>query len=82
VARIEPAIGFHMLRHTWASHRVMRGMPLIVVAQVLGHADTRMAERHYAHLAPSFVDEAVRATSLHLGPIGAGNVERMHREAK
>ena len=26
-ARIEPAVGFHSLRHTWASHRVMAGAP-------------------------------------------------------
>jgi integrase len=67
--RIEPAIGFHILRHTWASLRIMRGLPLIVAAQVLGHSDTRMVERHYGHLAQSFVREAVRSTSLHLGPI-------------
>jgi integrase len=29
-ARIDPPITFHGLRHTWASHRVMKGAPLIV----------------------------------------------------
>ena len=38
----------------------MGGMPLMVVAKNLGHADTRMVERHYGHLAPSYVAEAVR----------------------
>ena len=37
----------------WASHAVMNGVPLIVVAKNLGHSDTRMVERHYGHLAPS-----------------------------
>jgi integrase len=67
-ARIEPAIGFHVLRHTWASLRIMAGLPLMVAAQVLGHSDTRMVERHYGHLAPSFVRDAVRATAMDLGP--------------
>ena len=68
-ARIEPAIGFHILRHTWASLRIMAGMPLMVAAQVLGHSDTRMVEKHYGHLAQSFIREAVRSTALHLGPV-------------
>jgi integrase len=40
---------FHILRHTAASHMVMAGVPLNVVAHNLGHADTRMTEKHYAH---------------------------------
>jgi integrase len=71
-AKIEPC-GFHTLRHTYASHRVMAGMALIAVANVLGHADTRMVEKHYGHLSPSYLREAVRATALDLGPI-VGNV--------
>jgi integrase len=73
-ARIDPPITFHGLRHTWASHRVMKGAPLIVVAQVLGHADTRMVEKHYGHLAPSYVRDVVRATALDLGPASDGKV--------
>jgi integrase len=67
-ARITPC-GFHTLRHTYASHRVMAGMPLIAVANVLGHSTTRMVEKHYGHLSPSYIREAVRATALDLGPI-------------
>jgi integrase len=59
-ARIEPAVGFHILRHSWAGLSVMAGMPLMVVARNLGHADTRMVEKHYGHLAPSYVAETVR----------------------
>jgi integrase len=33
----------------------MRRVPLGVIAEQLGHADTRMTEKHYAHLAPSYV---------------------------
>lgn len=60
-ARVEPAAGFHQLRHTWASHAVMNGMPLLVVARNLGHKDTLMVERHYGHLTKDYITEAIRA---------------------
>jgi integrase len=60
LAKIKPA-NFHVLRHTWASHAVMNGVPLIVVAKNLGHSTTRMVEKHYGHLAPSYVADAIRA---------------------
>ena len=66
-ARLEPAATFHALRHTWASHRVIAGAPLMVVAQALGHADTRMVEKHYDHLAPSYVRDVIRATAVGIG---------------
>ena len=60
-AGIEPAVSFHVLRHTYASVLAMRGVPLGVIAAQLGHADTRMTEKHYAHLSPSYVADTVRA---------------------
>ena len=66
-ARIKPAISFHILRHTWASHAVMAGVPLMVVSRNLGHADTRMVEKHYGHLAPSFIADAIRAGAPRFG---------------
>jgi hypothetical protein len=33
---------------------------LNAVAESLGHADSRMTEKHYAHLAPSYVAEQIR----------------------
>jgi integrase len=60
-ANISPPITFHGLRHTWASHAVMNGIPLLVVAKNLGHSGTRMVERHYGHLAPSYIADAIRA---------------------
>jgi integrase len=62
-AKIKPAASFHILRHTWASLAVMAGAPLMVVARNLGHADTRMVERHYGHLAPSYIADAIRAAA-------------------
>jgi len=60
-AAIEPAISFHVLRHTYASRLAMRGVPLNVIAAQLGHSDIRMTEKHYAHLAPSYIGETIRA---------------------
>jgi integrase len=74
-ARIEPAVSFHQLRHSWASHAVMNGMPLIVVAKNLGHASTVMVERHYGHLSDTYIDEAVRAHAPRFGAVAASNVK-------
>ena len=73
-AGIKPAINFHGLRHSWASLAVMNGMPLMVVARNLGHVDTRMAERHYGHLAPSYVADEVRKSAPKFG-FKPGNVQ-------
>jgi hypothetical protein len=32
-----------------------------VIAVQLGHGDTRMTEKHYAHLAPNYVAQTIRA---------------------
>jgi len=65
-ANIRPA-GYHTLRHTWASHAVMKGVPLLVVAKQLGHRDTRMVERHYGHLAPDFIADVIRKGAPQFG---------------
>ena len=64
--RINPPIGFHGLRHTWASLAVMKGMPLMVVAKNLGHTSTAMVEKHYGHLTQSYVVEAIKKYSPQL----------------
>ena len=66
-AKIKPAISFHGLRHTWASHAVMGGVPLLVVAKNLGHSDTRMVEKHYGHLEPNYIADAIRAGAPKFG---------------
>jgi integrase len=72
-AKIKPRVSFHILRHTFASLSVMNGMPLMVVAKNLGHSDTRMVEKHYGHLSPSYVAEALRKSAPRFG-ITLGNV--------
>jgi len=67
-AAITPGVSFHVLRHTHASHLAMRAVPMAVIARQLGHADTRITERHYAHLAPSYVSETIRKNFPRLTP--------------
>ena len=73
-ARIEPAVNFHGLRHTYASRLAMRSVPLAVIAAQLGHSDTRMVERHYGHLSPSYVADTVRAAFGSLGLVEPSNL--------
>jgi integrase len=73
-ARIDSPVNFHGLRHTYASRLAMKGVPLAVIAVQLGHADTRMVEKHYGHLSPSYVAETVRAAFGTLGIVEPSNI--------
>lgn len=72
-ARITPAISFHVLRHTYATRLASRAVPLMVIAAQLGHSDIRMTTRHYAHAAPSYVADTVRAAFESYGFAAGGN---------
>ena len=62
-----PELSFHILRHTYASRLAMAGVPIATIAAALGHADTRVTSRHYAHLSPGHVADSIRAGLPDLG---------------
>ena len=55
-------VRLHDLRHSFASHAVMRGVPLPVVSRLLGHAHPRMTFR-YAHVS----DQETEAAAERIG---------------
>jgi integrase len=73
-AKIDPPATFHVLRHTYASVLAMKGAPMGVIAAQLGHADTRVTERHYAHFAPNYVATTIRASLPRMGLVEESNV--------
>ena len=77
-AGISPPINFHGLRHTWASHAVMGGVPLMVVAKNLGHASIKMIEANYGHLAAGFVADEIERGAPRFG-LEKSNVTALER---
>lgn len=58
-AKISPPIRFHELRHSYASALAQAGADLLTISKLLGHADTRITSRHYAHLCDRTLAKAV-----------------------
>ncbi|MFL7010917.1 phage integrase [Enterovibrio norvegicus] len=48
----------HVLRHTFASHFMMKGGNIVVLQRILGHIDIKLTMR-YAHFAPDHLDDAI-----------------------
>jgi len=57
----------HILRHTFASHAVMDGVPLVTVSKWLGHTTVHMTLR-YSHLAESESQRQMQSFSLSVAP--------------
>ena len=58
----------HDLRHTFASHAVMRSVPLPVVSRLLGHSRTRMTLR-YAHVSDREIEAAAERVGVGIAAI-------------
>jgi integrase len=80
------SIGWHVLRHTFASQLATRGVPLNNVQTLLGHSSIVMTMR-YAHTAPSALRSAIdmlnpkSILSQNFGqPVGNRWIENQQRE--
>jgi len=66
-------VNFHTLRHTFASHYVMRGGSIVTLQAILGYSNIRTA-MIYARIA---LDHLVGATAL-LEGLGPPSAQRQH----
>jgi integrase len=57
-------IGWHVLRHTFASHLVMRGASMKAVQELLGHSDIKTTMR-YSHLSPEIRRDTVQMLNFY-----------------
>lgn len=57
----------HTLRHSAASTLVANGVPMRVVAEVLGHSNTRLTADTYAHVAQAVTADALAVNAKALG---------------
>jgi integrase len=79
-AKITPTINFHILRHTYGSALAMKGVPLQVIAAVLGHSDTRITHKHYAHLMPSYIADVIRENLPDFGKTTPSNLVKLEKQ--
>lgn len=54
---------WHTLRHTFASHLAMAGVPMRVIQDLMGHGSEKMTMR-YAHLSPHTFESAINKLKI------------------
>jgi len=59
-------IGWHTLRHTFASHLAQNGVSVVLIKELLGHADIKTTMR-YSHLTPQAIRGAVETLANNFG---------------
>lgn len=64
-------VGWHTLRHTYASALVMRGVPLRTIQGWLGHSSIVQTEK-YSHLSPDYGYAAANVLDTPLAPAEVG----------
>jgi integrase len=73
-AKITPPLRFHEARHSYASALAQAGADLLTISKLLGHADTRVTSRHYAHLCDRTLANAVNNLLPDFGAVEESNV--------
>jgi integrase len=77
-AKIEPRVTMHDLRRSYGSLLLNSGAPIEVIQELLGHSDSRMTRRTYAHLLQQTVAKTVRKhlPSFTLEPVTRRNSQK------
>ena len=70
---------FHDLRRSYGARLARKGVQMQIIANAMGHKDTKVTERHYAHLAPSHVADAIRTGISGLNIAAASNIEPLSK---
>lgn len=78
-AQITPPATFHTLRHTYGSLLINKKASLAVVSKALGHADTRMTQRVYAHLQEDVMRRELEDALPRIAPRSRSTVSCMDR---
>ena len=73
-AKVTPPLRFHEARHSYASALAQAGADLLTISKLLGHADTRITSRHYAHLCDRTLANAVNNLLPDFGAVEETNV--------
>jgi len=73
-AKMTPPLRFHETRHSYASALAQAGADLLTISKLLGHADTRITSRHYAHLCDKTLANAVNNLLPDFGTVEQTNV--------
>jgi len=56
-------VGWHVLRHTFASHLAQNGVSMIIIQKLLGHADIKTTMR-YSHISEPVIKGAIDTLNL------------------
>ena len=68
------AAQLHEARRSYASALARAGADLLTISKLLGHADTRVTSRHYAHLCDRTLANAVNTMLPAFGSVEQSNV--------
>lgn len=63
-----PPVRFHDLRHSVATFLISLGVPLSIVADILGHSSTRVTGDVYSHVSVGMQRQGMDALDTHLRP--------------
>jgi integrase len=70
-----PDLHIHDLRHVGATVLASRGVPLFVIAKLLGHSNTSRVTERYSHLQDTAAADAMRAIGEHYRNVAAIGIE-------